>query len=64
MKMNNKYITVECEKCGGSGTLFTRFGLSVDISESCWVCKGLGKTPNAEGKELLELINYFGRRQR
>jgi DnaJ-class molecular chaperone len=60
--MNNKYITEKCDKCNGEGVLVTRFGLSVDVPESCWVCKGSGKLPNEEGRQILELIKLFGRR--
>jgi len=63
MKLDNSYITQVCEKCNGEGSLLTRFGLSLENTEPCWVCKGLGKTPNAMGREILELVNYFGRKR-
>ena len=59
---NNPYITVTCTKCKGEGVLTSRFGLSVENTEQCWVCKGTGKTPNEVGQHIIELVNLFGRK--
>jgi len=63
MKMENQFITETCEKCKGEGFLLSKIGISVEVSEVCWACKGLGKTPNTLGKQILELNYYFGRKR-
>lgn len=60
--MNNRYITKKCYKCNGIGKIETRFGMSLTIPDTCWVCKGTGNIPNEEGQEILELIKLFGRK--
>jgi DnaJ-class molecular chaperone len=61
--LKNRYITVMCERCKGEGTLSTGFNIRGAELEPCFVCKGTGKTPNEQGKEILELIGTFGRKR-
>ena len=61
----NKYITEECEMCNGTGKAITPTHLQSfhGLTMDCLMCNGYGKLPNEAGKEIIELMNVFGKRK-
>lgn len=61
----NKYITEDCDTCDGFKKTPKRYpnsNIHTEL-EDCPTCKGAGKLPNEEGKQILQLIEKFGRKR-
>lgn len=56
----NQYLTELCTECDGTGV--NKHYVPIGGNLDCVNCNGYGKLPNDVGKEIIELIKVFGKR--